>query len=80
MKGVVMKVFLKYGAIALVAWSMIFSACSNNEGLDSNKGAIKKMTDHTADVIGTKIRTPIDQARSVQGMAKKRLERTDKAL
>ena len=75
-----MKGFLKYGGIALVAWCMVFSACSNNEGLDSNKGAIEKMTDHTADVIGTKIRTPIDQARSVQGMARERLKNTDKPL
>ena len=80
MEGVVMKGFLKYGAIALFACCMVFSACSKNEEVDRKKGAIEKMTDHTAEVIGTKIRTPIDQARSVQGMARKRLKNTEKPL
>jgi len=80
MKEAVVKRVLKYGAIALLGWCMAFSACSQNEGVESKKGSIEEMTDHAADVIGTRIKTPIDQARSVQGMARERLKRTDKPL
>jgi len=74
------KAILKYGAIALFGCSLAFPACSQNEGADTKKGSVEEMTDHTADVIGGKIRTPIDQARSVQGLARERLKRTDKPL
>ena len=80
MKETLMKGSLNYCCIALVGCCLAFSACSKNEGIDREKGSIEKMTDHTADVIGTRIRTPIDQARSVQGMARERLKRTDKPL
>jgi hypothetical protein len=80
MKEAVVKGVLKYGAIALFGWCLTFSACSQNEGVDSKNKSIEEMTDHAADVIGTRIKTPIDQARSVQGVARERLKRTDKPL
>jgi hypothetical protein len=75
-----MKISLNYCCIALVGCCLAFSACSRNEELEREKGSIEKMTDDAADAIGTRIRTPIDQARSVQGMARERLKRTDKPL
>lgn len=75
-----MKGSLSYCSIALLVCCLAFSACSQNEGGAANQGAIEEMTDRTADVIGKKIRTPMDQARSVQGLARKRLQRTDKPL
>ena len=80
MKGAIVKGPMRYCAIALFGWCMAFSACSQNEGVDSKKGSIEEMTDHTADVIGTRIKTPLDQARSVQGVARERLKHTDKPL
>jgi len=52
----------------------------SNERVDSKKKSIEEMTEHTADVIGTRIKTPLDQGPSVQGMARQRLKRTDKPL
>ena len=51
-----------------------------NEDMEPEKGKIEKMTDRTADVIVEKIKTPIDRARSVKDMEKKRMRGIDETL
>ena len=75
-----MKKMLIYPAIALFLLSIIFLACSKGEDVESEKGKIERMTDHTADVIVEKIRTPIEKARSVRDMEEDRMRGIDETL
>lgn len=67
-------------AIALFLSCTIFFACSKNEDGEPEKGKIEKMTDHAADVIVEKIKTPIDRARSAKEMEIERARGIDEAL
>jgi len=75
-----MKKILIYPAIALFLLSIIFLACSKGEDVESEKGKIERMTDHTADIIVEKIRTPIEKARSVRDMEEDRMRGIDETL
>ncbi len=75
-----MKKMLIYPAIALFLLSIIFLACSKGEDVESEKGKIERMTDHTADVIVERIRTPIEKARSVRDKEEDRMRGIDETL
>ena len=78
--GAIVKRLPMYFAMALLVFCINLSACSKDEGPKSEKGKIEKMTDHAADVVVEKIRTPIDKARSVQEMEEERMRGLDEAL
>ena len=67
-------------AMALVVCSLLFFGCSKGEDVEPKKGAIEEMTDHAADVIVEKIKTPIDKAKSLKDMEQKRMKGVDEAL
>ncbi|OEU48838.1 MAG: hypothetical protein BA872_01380 [Desulfobacterales bacterium C00003060] len=67
-------------SIVFVLFCISFSACSKDEGAESEKGTIEKMTDHAADVVVDKIRTPMEKARSVKDLEEKRMRGVDEAL
>ena len=75
-----MKKMLIYPAIALFLFCIILFACSKSEDVDSEKGKIEKMTEHTANMIVEKIQTPIDKARSVKGIQEDRMKDIDETL
>ena len=75
-----MKRIVTYLAITLFFSCTVFFACSRNEDVEPEKGKIEKMTDHAADVIVEKIKTPIDRARSVKDMEKERVRGIDETL
>jgi predicted ATPase with chaperone activity len=75
-----MKRVMIYPAMVLLVFGINLSACSKDEGPKSEKGKIEKMTDHAADVVVEKIRTPIDKARSVQETEEERMRGLDEAL
>jgi hypothetical protein len=52
----------------LLLWS-----CSNRSGEESEKGAIRKMTDQVAHDLSHKVRDPIDSARAVKEQEEDRL-------
>ena len=52
----------------LLLWS-----CSNRSGEESEKGAIRKMTDQVAHDLSHKMRDPIDKARAVKDLEEERL-------
>ena len=53
---------------ALCLWG-----CSSNSGEESEKGAIRKMTDQVAHDLSHKIRSPIDKARAAKNQEEDRL-------
>ena len=75
-----MKKFVTFLAIALFLSCTIFFACSKKEDKEPEKGKIDKMTDHAAEVIVEKIKTPIDRARSVKEKEKERMKGIDESL
>ena len=50
-------------AVALIVAGMFLWSCSVNSDGDSEKGAIRQMTDQVADEMVHKMRSPIDKAR-----------------
>jgi hypothetical protein len=75
-----MKRLLICFATVLVVLCISFSGCSKDEGVEADKGRIEKMTDHAADIAVGKIRTPIDQARSVKDVEESRMRDLDETL
>ena len=55
-----------YFTIALLFAGMSLWGCSNNSGEESEKGAIRQMTDQVAKDLVHKMRDPIDKARAVK--------------
>lgn len=75
-----MKKLLLYSVIAMLLGSAVLFACSNNKEAESEKGAIEKMADKTAEEVVNKIRTPIDKAQSVKNQQEDRLSDMEKTL
>ncbi len=75
-----MKKIVTYLSIALFFSCTIFFSCSKKEDKEPKKGRIDKMTDHAAEVIVEKIKTPIDRARSVKEKEKERMKGIDESL
>lgn len=65
--------------MALLLTGMFPWACSNNTDGESEKGAIRKMTDQVADEMVHKMRNPIDKARSVRDQEEDRLSEVEEA-
>jgi hypothetical protein len=75
-----MKKILIYGMICLFICSLL-NACSTKKEEDaSNKGPIKKMTEHTAQEMVQKIQTPIDRAHQVKETQEDQAKKMDEAL
>jgi hypothetical protein len=64
-KGGIVKRLLTYSAVVLLFFYIGLSACSKEE-TEPEKGKIDQMTDEAADAIVTRIRTPLDKARSTK--------------
>ena len=62
-----------YLTIGLLFTALSLGGCSNNSGEESEKGAIRKMTDQVAHDLSHKIRSPIDKARAVKDQEEDRL-------
>ena len=70
------KKFLLF-TITLLLAGLFLGACSDNPGGESEKGAIKQMTDQVAKDMVKQIRTPLDNARSVQKDEQNRLSQSE---
>ena len=66
------KIILLFTAALLFTLPCLWG-CSRSSGEESEKGAIRKMTDQVAYDLSHKIRNPIDKARAVKGQEEKRL-------
>ena len=75
MKRLLLCVFL-----GLSILSLCLCACSKKEEAKQEKGKIEQMTDEAAEVIVTKIRTPMDRARSVKEQEIDRAQAMDDAI
>ena len=75
-----MKRLLICFATPLVVLCISFSGCSKDEGVEQKKGKIEEMTDRAADIAAGKIRTPIDQARSVKDVEESRMKGLDETM
>ena len=72
------KLLLSYTIFLLLA-SVSLWGCSGNSGEESEKGAIRKMTDQVAHDLSHKIRNPIDKARAVKNQEEDRLDELEDA-
>ncbi len=68
-----MKKLFRYVTMVLLLAGISLGGCSNNSGGESEKGAIRKMTDQVADDLVHKMRDPIDKARSARDREEDRL-------
>ena len=77
-----MKKKMIFFVVVLFLFSAGLFACSNNTEAEaeSEKGAIKKMTDKTAQEVVNRIRTPINKARSVKVRQEGRMDDMEESL
>ncbi len=77
-----MKRMMTYCVLGLLLGGVALLACSNNKESESEseKGAIKKMTDKAAKEMVNRIRTPINKARSAKDRQEDRLNDMDEYL
>ncbi|MDL1975336.1 MAG: hypothetical protein LWX55_11285 [Deltaproteobacteria bacterium] len=75
-----MKKMLLCFVVAVLLSSTAFLACSNDKEAKSEKGAIEKLTDKTAKEVVRRIRTPIDNARSVKNQQENRFRNMEETL
>lgn len=75
-----MKRLLAHVILGVSIFSLCFPACSKKEEAKQEKGKIEQMTDEAAEVIVTKIRTPMDRARSVKEQEVDRAQAMDEAI
>ena len=66
------QIFLRV-TVALLFTTLCLWGCSSNSGEESEKGAIRKMTDQVAHDLSHKMRNPIDKARAVKDQEEDRL-------
>ena len=71
---------LLYMTMALIMVGMFTLACSDNSDGESEKGAIRQMTDQVADEMVHKMRSPIDKARAARDQGEDRLDRMEDAV
>lgn len=74
-----MKKSLLFFLVVLFA-SVVLFACSDKKEAKSERGAIEKMTDQEAEEMGNRIRTPLEQARSVKDQEEDRLRDMESAV
>jgi hypothetical protein len=68
-----MKKIIFHFTAALLFTALSLWSCSSNSGEESEKGAIRKMTDQVAHDLSHKIRSPIDKARAARDQEEDRL-------
>ena len=68
-----MKKIIFHFTLALLFTTLYLWGCSSNSGEESEKGAIRKMTDQVAHDLSHKIRSPIEKARAAKGQEEERL-------
>ena len=66
--------------LVIFVLSLSFSACSQSEEEQDDKGQIEQMTDEMADEAVDMIQTPLDKARAVKKLGDKRTNRADDLL
>ena len=64
---------------ALFFAATVLMACSDKKEAEPEKGAIEEMTDRAAHEAGKMIRTPLEQARSLQDQGEDRLRDMERA-
>lgn len=64
---------LFFYTICMLFAGLLLWSCSNRSGEESEKGAIRKMTDQVAHDLSHKVRDPIDKARAVKEQEEDRL-------
>ena len=69
-----------WGVLLLVTGCFLFFACSISPETESDKGAIKQLTDQTAHEIVNHIRKPINKARAAKKIGDDRVDHMDKHL
>ena len=79
MEGVHMKKLLLFFLAVLFPAAALY-ACSEKKEPKSERGAIEKMTDQASEDIGNRIRTPLEQARSVKDQEEDRLREMESAV
>ena len=68
-----MKKIIMHFTAALLFTTLFLWGCSGNSGEESEKGAIRKMTDQVAHDLSHKMRSPIDKARALKDREEDRL-------
>ena len=66
--------------MALIMVGMFMLACSGNSDGESEKGAIRQMTDQVADEMVHKMRSPIDKARAARDQGEDHLSDLEDAV
>jgi hypothetical protein len=79
MEGAYMKKLPLTFLAVLFAAAVLF-ACSEKKEAKSERGAIENMTDQAAEEMGNRIRTPLEQARSVKDQEEDRLRDMESAV
>ena len=68
-----MKKIMRHLTVAVLFTAFCLWGCSSNSDEESEKGAIRKMTDQVAHDLSHKIRNPIDKARAAKDREEERL-------
>ena len=63
--------------LAVLMVGLAFWGCSGHSGEESEKGAIREMTDQVAHDLSKRIKDPIDKARAVRNQEQDRLDELD---
>jgi len=68
-----MKRIIFHYTVAVLFTALCLWGCSPNGGEETEKGAIRKMTDQVAHDLSHKMRSPIDKARAAKNQEEDRL-------
>jgi len=68
-----MKRIIFHYTVAVLFTVLCLWGCSRNSGEETEKGAIRKMTDQVAHDLSHKMRSPIDKARAAKNQEEDRL-------
>lgn len=74
-----MKKILFHITLAVLMAGFALWGCSGNSGEESEKGAIREMTDEVAHDLSNRIKDPINKARSARNQEQDRLDELDDA-
>ena len=66
--------------VVLIMGGMSLLACSGGSDGDSEKGAIRQMTDQVADEMVHKMRSPIDKARAARDQGEEHIDELEDAV
>jgi hypothetical protein len=72
-----MKKLLFHITLAMLMAGFALWGCSGNSGKESEKGAIREMTDEVAHDLSNRIKDPINKARAASNQEQDRLDELD---